>query len=138
MCQRFSCCCSALFASREEAKEKDKKQLVKSGLDSVINYELSKVEKNSEICHRTEGTVATCVHEILSDILLFHANNPAVWPQWEFGNQYISRVASRVESRAHAELLLMLQLILPGTNNFYYGDELGMKNLPNGSSVGSK
>ncbi|VDN26331.1 unnamed protein product, partial [Cylicostephanus goldi] len=75
-----------------------------------------------------EGTIATCVHEILSDILLFHSNNPAVWPQWEFGNQYISRIASRVESRAHAELLLMLQLVLPGTNNFYYGDELGMKN----------
>ncbi|CAJ0607437.1 unnamed protein product [Cylicocyclus nassatus] len=125
----------ALFASREEAKEKDKKQLVQSGLDTVINYELTRVEKNSEICHRTEGTIATCVHEILSDILLFHSNNPAVWPQWEFGNQYISRIASRVESRAHAELLLMLQLILPGTNNFYYGDELGMKNLPNDSRV---
>ncbi|EPB68345.1 alpha amylase, catalytic domain protein [Ancylostoma ceylanicum] len=123
----------ALFASREEAKEKDKKQLVQSGLDSVINYELSKIEKNSDICHKNEGTVATCVHEILSDILLFHTNNPSVWPQWEFGNQHISRIASRVESRAHAELLLMLQLILPGTNNFYYGDELGMKNLPNDS-----
>ncbi|KAK6737724.1 hypothetical protein RB195_020058 [Necator americanus] len=125
----------ALFASRDEAKEKDKKQLVQSGLDSVINYELGKIEKNSEICHKNEGTVATCVHEILSDILLFHTNNPSVWPQWEFGNQYVSRVASRVESRAHAELLLMLQLILPGTNNFYYGDELGMKNLPDDSVV---
>ncbi|KHJ86687.1 hypothetical protein OESDEN_13555 [Oesophagostomum dentatum] len=29
----------------------------------------------------------------------------------------------------------MLQLLLPGTNNFYYGDELGMKNLPNDSMV---
>ncbi|ETN70955.1 hypothetical protein NECAME_14442 [Necator americanus] len=90
---------------------------------------------DKEICHKNEGTVATCVHEILSDILLFHTNNPSVWPQWEFGNQYVSRVASRVESRAHAELLLMLQLILPGTNNFYYGDELGMKNLPDDSVV---
>ncbi|KAL6736868.1 hypothetical protein Aduo_007171 [Ancylostoma duodenale] len=125
----------ALFAWREEAKEKDKKQLVQSGLDSVINYELSKIQKNTDICHKNEGTVATCVHEILSDILLFHANNPSVWPQWEFGNQHISRIASRVESRPHAELLLMLQLILPGTNNFYYGDELGMKNLPNDSVV---
>ncbi|KHJ80032.1 hypothetical protein OESDEN_20302, partial [Oesophagostomum dentatum] len=56
----------AIFASREEAKEKDKKQLTKSGLDTVINYELTKVQKNSEICHKNEGTVATCVHEILS------------------------------------------------------------------------
>ncbi|PIO75876.1 hypothetical protein TELCIR_02071 [Teladorsagia circumcincta] len=125
----------ALFASREEAKEKDKKQLTTSGLDSVINYELGHVSKNSEICHRSEGSVATCVHEILSDILLFHHNNPAVWPQWEFGNAWLSRLASRVDSRAHAELLIMTQLMLPGSNSFYYGDELGMKNLPNDSVV---
>ncbi|VDP01883.1 unnamed protein product [Heligmosomoides polygyrus] len=125
----------ALFASREEAKEKDKKQLVESGLDSVINYELGKVTKDSDICHKNEGSVATCVHEILSDILLFHANNPTVWPQWEFGNPWLSRLASRVDSRAHSQLLIMLQLVLPGSNSFYYGDELGMKNLPNDSVV---
>ncbi|KAK6044235.1 alpha amylase, catalytic domain protein [Cooperia oncophora] len=125
----------ALFASRDEAKEKDKKQLAKSGLDSVINYELGQVSKNSDICHRNEGSVAICVHEILSDILLFHSNNPSVWPQWEFGNVWLSRLASRVDSRAHSELLIMTQLILPGTNSFYYGDELGMKNLPNDSVV---
>ncbi|KJH50546.1 alpha amylase, catalytic domain protein [Dictyocaulus viviparus] len=124
----------ALFASRDDAKEKDKKQLVSSGLDSVINYELSKVRKDSDICNRNDG-IAVCAHEILSDILLFHSNNPAVWPQWEFGNPWVSRLASRVESRAHAELLLMLQLLLPGTNNFYYGDELGMKDLQNSSIV---
>ncbi|VDO06638.1 unnamed protein product [Haemonchus placei] len=125
----------ALFASRDEAKEKDKKQLTMSGLDSVINYELGHVSKNSEICHRSEGSVATCVHEILSDILLFHRNNPSVWPQWEFGNAWLSRLASRVDSRAHSELLIMTQLVLPGTNSYYYGDELGMKNLPNDSVV---
>lgn len=78
---------------------------MESGLDSVINYELGKVTKDSglfvvvclhhcgaspnyfasDICHKNEGSVATCVHEILSDILLFHANNPTVWPQWEVG-----------------------------------------------------
>ncbi|XGW09802.1 hypothetical protein V3C99_011790 [Haemonchus contortus] len=125
----------ALFATRDEAKEKDKKQLTMNGLDSVINYELGHVSKNSEICHRSEGSVATCVHEILSDILLFHRNNPSVWPQWEFGNAWLSRLASRVDSRAHSELLIMTQLVLPGTNSYYYGDELGMKNLPNDSVV---
>ncbi|VDM58149.1 unnamed protein product [Angiostrongylus costaricensis] len=119
----------ALFTSREDAKEKDKKVLVHSGLDSVINYELV-----IDVCNKNEG-VASCVHEILSDILLFHSNNPTVWPQWEFGNPWLSRVASRVESRAHAELLLMVQLILPGTNNFYYGEELGMKDLQDSSIV---
>ncbi|KAJ1352761.1 Alpha amylase, catalytic domain [Parelaphostrongylus tenuis] len=124
----------ALFTSREDAKEKDKKVLVNSGLDSVINYELGQVKKDSDICNKNEG-VASCVHEILSDILLFHSNNPKVWPQWEFGNPWLSRVASRVESRAQAELLLMVQLILPGTNNFYYGDEIGMKDLQDSAIV---
>ncbi|KAK5965114.1 Neutral and basic amino acid transport protein rBAT [Trichostrongylus colubriformis] len=125
----------ALFSSRDEAKEKDKKLLATRGLDSVINYELGQVSKNSEICHRSEGSVATCVHEIITDIVLFHTNNPGVWPQWEFGNAWVSRLASRVDSRAHSELLFMTQLILPGTNSFYYGDELGMKDLQNDSVV---
>ncbi|WKX93722.1 hypothetical protein Q1695_011186 [Nippostrongylus brasiliensis] len=125
----------ALFASREEAKEKDKKQLVTSGLDSVINYELGRVQKNSDICHRNEESVALCVHEILSDVILFHVNNEDVWPQWEFGNPWLNRLASRVHSRAHSQLLIMIQLMLPGTNSFYYGDELGMMNLPNDSVV---
>ncbi|CAI4233355.1 unnamed protein product [Auanema sp. JU1783] len=125
----------ALFASREEAKEKDKLLLASSGLNTIINYEFGRIEKDSDICHRTEGTVATCVHEILSDVLLFHSNHEEVWPQWEFGNPYVSRVATRVGSRIHAELLSMLQLVLPGTNNVYYGEELGMRDLRNDSLV---
>lgn len=29
----------------------------------------------------------------------------------------------------------MVQLMLPGSNAFYYGDELGMRNLPNDTKV---
>lgn len=54
---------------------------------------------------------------------------------FQFGNPWLSRLASRVDSRAHSQLLIMLQLVLPGSNSFYYGDELGMKNLPNDSVV---
>lgn len=72
--------------------------MAKSGMDTVINYELGEVEKDTseflsylktnrykfiaEICHKNEGSVATCVHEILSDVLLFHSLNEQVWPHW--------------------------------------------------------
>ncbi|CAI5442237.1 unnamed protein product [Caenorhabditis angaria] len=125
----------ALFSTREEAKEKDKKKMATSGLDTIINYELGEVEKDSRICHKNEGSVATCVHEILSDVLLFHSLNEKAWPHWRFGSPELSRVASRVGSRAHAQNLLMLQMVLPGTNNIYYGEELGMQNLANDSIV---
>uniref|UniRef100_A0A8R1I607 Aamy domain-containing protein n=1 Tax=Caenorhabditis japonica TaxID=281687 RepID=A0A8R1I607_CAEJA len=125
----------ALFSTREEAKEKDKKKMAKSGMDTVINYELGEVEKDTKICHKNEGSVATCVHEILSDVLLFHSLNEQVWPHWRFGSPDLSRVASRVGSRPHAQLLMMLQMVLPGTNNIYYGEEIGMRNLANDSKV---
>ncbi|CAB3410938.1 unnamed protein product [Caenorhabditis bovis] len=125
----------ALFSSRDEAKENDKKKMAKSGLDTVINYELGEVEKDSLICHHDEENVATCVHEIISDVLLFHSLNEKVWPHWRFGSPDLSRLATRVGNRAHAQLLMMLQMVLPGTNNIYYGEELGMRNLPNDSMV---
>lgn len=74
-----------LFASREEAKEKDKRALAGHGLDSIVNYELAQVKRNSKICHRSEGTVALCVYEILSDVLRFHSQQKDLWPQWEAG-----------------------------------------------------
>lgn len=72
---------SVLYASRDNAVEDDKKELILNGLDSVINYELSNVASNNEICHKSEHTIAQCVHEILSDVVLFHENNeiPAMW-----------------------------------------------------------
>ncbi|PAV62414.1 hypothetical protein WR25_08559 [Diploscapter pachys] len=125
----------ALFASRDDAKERDKKELVESGLDTVINYELSKVEKNSKICHKNEGSIAYCVYEILSDVLRFHLLYPQVWPQWQLGDAFTSRIATRVESRAQAEALLLVQLVVPGTINVYYGDEIGMTDLPDDRKV---
>lgn len=55
----------------------------------------------------------------------------------QFGNPELSRIASRVKSLQLAELLTMLQLLLPGTISVYYGDEIGMMDLPTEKLVSS-
>uniref|UniRef100_A0A2K6VEB6 alpha-glucosidase n=1 Tax=Onchocerca volvulus TaxID=6282 RepID=A0A2K6VEB6_ONCVO len=123
-----------LFAARDNANEDEKKELILSGLDSVINYELGNIGKDNRICHLTEGNVAGCIHEILTELVQFHAANN-ISALWEFGNPQLSRIASRIKSQQQAELLTMLQLFLPGTNSIYYGDEIGMVDLPITKSV---
>uniref|UniRef100_A0A0N5B193 alpha-glucosidase n=1 Tax=Syphacia muris TaxID=451379 RepID=A0A0N5B193_9BILA len=114
-----------LFADRKDATEDDKRKLVNSGLNSVVNYELGTISDSSEICGGTDQ-IGSCTHEILSDILIFHNESPEI-----FGNSELPRLASRVHSRAQAELLSMIQFLLPGANSFYYGEEIGMRNLIN-------
>jgi alpha-glucosidase len=50
-------------------------------------------------------------------------------PFYCFGNHDIPRLASRV-GRGPARLVGLLQLTLPGTPIIYYGDELGMQDVP--------
>ena len=51
------------------------------------------------------------------------------WPSWVLGNHDKSRVASRV-GPAQARVAAMLLLTLRGTPTMYYGDELGMRDVP--------
>jgi alpha-glucosidase len=51
------------------------------------------------------------------------------WPNWVLGNHDNPRIASRIGS-AQARVAAMLLLTLRGTPTLYYGDELGMKNVP--------
>ena len=51
------------------------------------------------------------------------------WPNWVLGNHDKSRIASRVGS-AQARVAAMLLLTLRGTPTMYYGDEIGMKDVP--------
>jgi alpha-glucosidase len=51
------------------------------------------------------------------------------WPNWVLGNHDRPRIASRV-GPAQARVAAMLLLTLRGTPTFYYGDELGMCNVP--------
>jgi alpha-glucosidase len=51
------------------------------------------------------------------------------WPNWVLGNHDRPRVASRVGA-AQARVAAMLLLTLRGTPTLYYGDEIGMQQVP--------
>jgi alpha-glucosidase len=51
------------------------------------------------------------------------------WPNWVLGNHDRPRVASRV-GREQAPVAAMLLLTLRGTPTLYYGDEIGMHQVP--------
>ena len=54
---------------------------------------------------------------------------PHGWPNWVLGNHDKSRIASRVGA-AQARVAAMLLLTLRGTPTMYYGDEIGMHDVP--------
>jgi alpha-glucosidase len=51
------------------------------------------------------------------------------WPNWVLGNHDVSRVATRI-GVAQARVAAMLLLTLRGTPTLYYGDEIGMPDVP--------
>jgi len=51
------------------------------------------------------------------------------WPNWVLGNHDQRRVATRV-GQAQARVAAMLLLTLRGTPTMYYGDEIGMEDVP--------
>jgi alpha-glucosidase len=54
---------------------------------------------------------------------------PGAWPNWVLGNHDRPRIASRVGER-QARVAAMLLLTLRGTPTLYYGDELGLADVP--------
>jgi alpha-glucosidase len=54
---------------------------------------------------------------------------PGEWPNWVLGNHDQRRIATRV-GMAQARVAAMLLLTLRGTPTLYYGDELGMEDVP--------
>ena len=54
---------------------------------------------------------------------------PGAWPNWVLGNHDQPRIAHRVGA-LQARVAAMLLLTLRGTPTMYYGDELGMTNVP--------
>ena len=51
------------------------------------------------------------------------------WPNWVLGNHDQPRISSRV-GRSQAKVAALLLLTLRGTPTIYYGDEIGMRDVP--------
>jgi alpha-glucosidase len=54
---------------------------------------------------------------------------PGAWPNWVLGNHDKARIASRI-GEAQARVAAILLLTLRGTPTIYYGEEIGMKDVP--------
>ena len=70
---------------------------------------------------------ADAVRELVESIE--RAVPPGAWPNWVLGNHDEPRIASRL-GEAGARVALMLLLTLRGTPTLYYGEELGMRDVP--------
>ncbi|HVE79059.1 MAG TPA: alpha-amylase family glycosyl hydrolase [Gemmatimonadaceae bacterium] len=67
---------------------------------------------------------------IAGAIAAYEAALPAGgWPNWVLGNHDRSRIATRAGA-AQARVAAMLLLTLRGTPTVYYGDEIGMRDVP--------
>jgi alpha-glucosidase len=70
---------------------------------------------------------ATAIAKAISE---YDAALPAgAWPNWVLGNHDQPRIASRIGA-LQAKVAAMLLLTLPGTLTLYYGEEIGMTNVP--------
>ena len=69
--------------------------------------------------------------EIIAQIIRdYEAVLPAgAWPNWVLGNHDQARIASRIGPE-QARVAAMLLLTLRGTATIYYGEEIGMVNVP--------
>src|ERR1700739_4789063 len=70
---------------------------------------------------------ADAVAEVISEY--DRALPEGAWPNWVLGNHDQPRIASRV-GKHQARVAAMLLFTLPGTITMYYGDEIGMTNVP--------
>jgi alpha-glucosidase len=87
-----------------------------NGANLPFNFQLLQCPWNAESLKR-----------VISDY--YGALPKGAWPNWVLGNHDNARIASRVGS-AQATVAAMLLMTLPGTLTLYYGEELGMTNVP--------
>ena len=83
---------------------------------------------NSHFTGTFSGNPGVFVNKTLSDYL--QAVPSFSWPGWIFdGPEFKQRLGQRFTQKELVWLNNVLQLTLPGTPVFYYGDELGLKDV---------
>jgi alpha-glucosidase len=87
-----------------------------AGVHLPFNFQLIQLSWNA----RTIGTAVEKYESLLPSY---------GWPNWVLGNHDQRRIATRVGA-AQARVAAMLLLTLRGTPTMYYGDELGMHDVP--------
>lgn len=70
---------------------------------------------------------ADAVKQVITEY--YSALPNGAWPNWVLGNHDNPRIATRIGA-AQARVAAMLLLTLPGTLTLYYGEEIGMTNVP--------
>jgi alpha-glucosidase len=87
-----------------------------SGVHLPFNFQLINIPWNARTIERTINNYEAALP-------------PYGWPNWVLGNHDQPRIASRVGCR-QARVAAMLLLTLRGTPTMYFGDEIGMHNVP--------
>lgn len=101
--------------------------LIEEGkVNYVVNDDL--VWPEDDACFRTTGK---CLAEKISQRIEEHDRSNLSYPMWEIGNSRVPRIATRAGGPAQAELWNMMLLMLPGSVNSYFGDEITMTDSPN-------
>ncbi len=70
---------------------------------------------------------SAAIAQVIGDY--YRALPDGAWPNWVLGNHDQPRIASRI-GKPQARVAAMLLLTLPGTLTMYYGEEIGMTNVP--------
>ncbi len=86
------------------------------GLSFPFNFQLIKTPWDAA---RVRAAVESCEARL----------SASMWPNWVLGNHDRARVASRI-GRPAARAAAVLLLTLRGTPTLYYGDEIGMVDVP--------
>ncbi|GMS93791.1 hypothetical protein PENTCL1PPCAC_15966, partial [Pristionchus entomophagus] len=117
-----------LFSSLHDMEDLHARVTETNDLQYTIDNSFTKLSQKN--C--TAGT-AKCVHDALSAAFAREKSGSGFHPYWQFSNAQSARLASRFDADT-ANLLTFTQLTLPGAMSLYYGQELGLKDGPAGTS----